>query len=125
MGGEILNIPLFMLPLLAAVLTAVAWKLVAALLKKWGVDLSESQERALRSSVRRAIGGAEEWAARELKIDKAKKSGGEKEAWVRMRLKKLYPDLLDDDLALYIDEELARINGVGASGELNMMRRGE
>jgi len=105
----------YLLPVIAAVLTGlISWGLTK-LFKKWGVQLDLTKDAAIRQAVRIAIGGAEEWAARKMKLD-AKPDGAEKAKWVHDQVSRLWPRLLPDDLDGMIDEELAAMQGVGATG---------
>lgn len=113
-----LTILSYVLPVLAAVIgSLVAWG-VKKLVNKWGIQLDLHKDSQLRIAVRAAIKGAEEWAARKMKLDTDKAvTGAEKASWVQKRIQRMFPELLPDDLEALIDEELASMWGVGSTGE--------
>jgi hypothetical protein len=105
------------IPVLGALLTALATYGVSLLTKRFKIQLSEEHKVLTRIAVRKAISGAEEWAYRKGKIEDRSVNGGEKATWVHNRVKKAFPNLASDELDLLIDEELGSIKGVGSSGE--------
>jgi len=113
-GMDLLGI---LLPVLAAVLTAVVSWAISKLAKKWGIQLDMSKDAAMRTAIRTAIGGAEEWAERKWKIDCNRSKGAEKAKWVHDQVSALWPTILPDNLDNMIDEELAAMSGVGATGD--------
>lgn len=107
------------LPALAALLAAFVLWGVQRLAKKWGIEIKAEETAALRVAVRAAIGGAEEWAAQQLKLDRKVKPGGAaKLDYVRKRIRQQWPELLPADLDAIVHEELAATYGAGATGEV-------
>ena len=114
LGMDLLSL---LLPVIAAVLSGlIAWGLTK-LTKKWGINLDMTKDAALRIAIRTAIGGAEEWAERKWNIDGNKPEGAEKAKWVHDQVSALWPTLIPDSLDRMIDEELATMKGVGATGD--------
>jgi len=112
LGMDILAI---LLPVIAAILTAVISWGATKLAKKWGIQLDLSKDATIRMAIRTAIGGAEEWAARKMKLEDKSVDGAEKAKWVHDQVSALWPKLLPDSLDGMIDEELAAMAGVGAT----------
>lgn len=106
-----------LLPVLAALLTALSSYAVSLLAKRFKVQLDDEQQLVLRIAIRKAVAGAEEWAARTAKIESNPISGARKAKWVHERVKVLFPNLTSDELDHLIDEELAQLVGVGSTGE--------
>jgi hypothetical protein len=107
----------YLLPVIAAVLTGlISWGL-SKLFKKWGIDLDLTKDATVRSAIRTAISGAEEWSERKLKIEGKKPEGAEKAKWVHAQVSRMWPKLLPNDLDGMIDEELSLMSGVGATGD--------
>jgi len=106
-----------LLPVLAALLTALSSYAVSLLAKRFKVQLDDEQQLVLRIAIRKAVAGAEEWAARTAKIESNPISGARKAKWVHERVKALFPNLTPDELDHLIDEELAQLVGVGSTGE--------
>lgn len=115
LGLDILS---YVFPVLAAVLVAVASWGLSKLGKKWGIEVDLAKDAAVRQAIRIAIGGAEEWAARKLKLEDKKVQGAEKAKWVHDVVSRMFPKLFPDDLDRMIDEELAAMSGVGATGDV-------
>ena len=114
LGMDLLSL---LLPVIAAVLSGlIAWGLTK-LTKKWGINLDMTKDAALRIAIRTAIGGAEEWAERKWNIDGNKPEGAEKAKWIHDQVSALWPTLIPDSLDRMIDEELATMKGVGATGD--------
>jgi hypothetical protein len=112
-----ISIASYLLPVIAAVLLAFISYGLKYLTKKWKINLDLSQDTAIRIALRAAICGAEELAARKLKLDKNKgMTGAEKAQWVFDRVNQQWPDLVNVDLHKMMDEELAQMSGVGATG---------
>ena len=105
------------IPVLGAILTALATYGVSLLTKRYKIQLNEEHQILMRLAVRKAISGAEEWAYRKAKIDERSVGGSEKDTWVHERVKKVFPNLTSDELDTLIDEELGSIKGVGSSGD--------
>ena len=111
-GGVVLG---HVLPVLGSVLAAlIGWGL-RYVIQRWKLDWLAAHEAGIRSSVRAAIHGAEEWAARKAKADLAP-SGAEKALVVHRWLTKKYPDVLPEELEQLVDEELG-LSRLGASPE--------
>lgn len=106
-----------LLPVLSAILTALAAYGVSLLAKRLKLHLADEHQAILRLAVRKAISGAEEWAARKAGVSQDRVAGAQKAKWVHNRLNSMFPDLTPDELDKMIDEELGAIKGVGASGE--------
>jgi len=107
------------IPVLGTILGSLACWGALMLAKKLGLDVSEKNEASLRSAVRYGIGHAEEWAASKAKLEVIKPvDGAAKLSFVMEELKKRYPKLLPDELKRLIHEEIAFIQGVGATGAL-------
>jgi hypothetical protein len=104
-----------LLPVLTAILTALAAYGVTLLAKRFKIQLSDEHQAVIRLAVRKAIGGAEEWAARKAGVKTDAVDGAEKAQWVHARVKALFPTLSPDELDRLIDEELATIKGAGAT----------
>lgn len=113
LGLEVLQA---MLPIITTVLTAFAVQGLRLLSKKFKLDIDLTNDAILRIAIRSAIGGAEEWAARELKLDgKSTIVSSDKVALVRGVIKAKYPDLTSEEFDTLLDEELAAMEGVGAT----------
>lgn len=106
-----------LLPVLGAILTALATYGVSLLTKRYKIQLNEEHQILMRLAIRKAISGAEEWAHRKAKIEDRSIQGAEKAVWVHDRIKNMFPDLASDELDKLIDEELGSIKGVGSSGD--------
>lgn len=105
------------LPILGAIVMAAATLALRALSKKAGLDVSAKTEAALRSSMRSALLGAEEWAAAKLKAGDPKPDGAQKAARVIELVGLAYPKSKESELASLLHEELARTKGLGATGQ--------
>ncbi len=107
----------YVLPIAATVLSALAsWALIA-IRKKTGIDIDIRQDAALRVAIRSAIAGAEEWAARKLKLEDKKVDANEKADWVWNIITKTWPKLEKSEFDGLLDQELAMAAGVGATGK--------
>ncbi len=105
------------IPVLGAILTALATYGVSLLTKRYKIQLNEEHHILMRLAVRKAISGAEEWAHRKAKIEERSVRGAEKAVWVHARIQSMFPNLASDELDTLIDEELGSIKGVGSSGD--------
>ena len=105
-----------LLPIVGAMLTALSSYAVSLLCKRMGIKLDEEKEAQVRTFIRSGIAGAEEWAARRAKVDSRNVTGLEKAQWVHAHLKRKYPSMASDELDLMIDQELAMLKDVGATG---------
>lgn len=115
---ELLNeIMGYILQGLAALISAMILVGLQRLAKRFNLQLSEREQAMVRGAVRKAIAGAEEWAARELKANRQPVAGVQKAARVKGMVTAQWPKLLPDDLDRMIDEELAAMSGVGATGD--------
>jgi Na+-translocating ferredoxin:NAD+ oxidoreductase RnfG subunit len=104
------------MPFLATVVTALAALVVQRLQAKYKVELDEAQDQAIRSLVRKAIFGAEEWAARRMGREKLDRIPGiEKAQRVLDSVKKSFPKIADERIMDLIDEEIATIKGLGST----------
>lgn len=104
------------LPILGAIVMAAATLALRALQKKTGIDIDAKTEAALRSAMRSAVLGAEEWAAAKLKAGDPKPDGAEKAARVIELVQLTYPKAKENELTSVLHEELARTKGLGATG---------
>lgn len=104
------------LPIMGAMLTALSSYAVSILCKRLGLKLDQDKQDQMRQVIRSGIAGAEEWAARKAKVDSRNVTGLEKAQWVHAQLKKRFPALASDELDLMIDQELAMLKDVGATG---------
>ncbi len=105
-----------LLPIIGAVLTALSSYAVALITKRMGIKLDNEKEQMLRGAIRSGIAGAEEWAARKANIESRNVAGAEKAVWLHERIKKAYPKLSSAELDSLLDEELAKLQDVGATG---------
>lgn len=105
------------LPVVGALLTAVVTYAVSLLAKRFKLQLNDEHQMLVRFAVRKAISGAEEWAARKASVETQAVSGAQKAIWVRNRLRSMFPNLTSEELDDMIDEELGAIKGVGSTGE--------
>ena len=103
-----------LLPVLSALLTAIISYGAILYIKKLKIQLSQEQEDQLRLAVRNAINGAEEWAARRVKLDNKQVAGLEKASWVHDRIKESFSGLTTEELEKLIDEELNHFSDSGA-----------
>lgn len=110
-----LTILSYLLPVAALVLTTLLSWGMTYLGRRYKVQLDLTQDAALRVAVRAAIGGAEEWGARKLKIQGKRVPSAEKAAWVKKAVTSQWPKLLPEDLDRLLDEEIAAMHGVGAT----------
>jgi len=107
-----------LIPVLASVLTALAAMAIRKLQARFDIELSQKQDEMLLSVIRNGIASAEEWAARELKVSEEKRiSGKQKAQRVISIVKSLYPDVKDSEVAMLIDAEIARADGLGSTGD--------
>ena len=101
---------------LAALIAAMILVGLQRLQQRFRLQLTEREQDMIRQAVRRGIAGAEEWAARELKTKRAPVAGVQKAARVKDMVAAQWPNLLPADLDRMLDEELATMPGVGATG---------
>lgn len=106
-----------LLPVLGALLTALSTYAVRLIAEKLKIQIAAEEEALLRHAIRKGIAGAEEWAARKARINSNPIHGADKALWVSARVKEMYPSLSDQEITRLIDEELAGIKGVGATGD--------
>ena len=112
LGGQVLS---YLLPMLASIVTALLGWVLLLLRAKLGLAVDLTRDSMVRAAVRSAILGAEEWAARQLKIGQVPPGGAGKLSWAVAALRAQFPKLLPADLSRMIDEELGALPGVGAS----------
>lgn len=109
-----------MLPVMGALLMALASWALHSLQKKLGVELNAKANEAILGTVRQGIAIAEERAAQAAKAnvtDDDRKAGAQKAAWAAAFVEKQWPKLASDDVDDLIHSELARLKGVGATGD--------
>lgn len=106
-----------LIPVFGALLTAIASYGAMLLTKRLGIKLEEDKMGMVRQGIRMAIAGAEEWASRKAKVEQNPVSGASKGEWVLKNLELMYPKLGQNELVRMIDEELAQLKSVGATGE--------
>jgi hypothetical protein len=106
-----------LLPVLAAFLAGLLAWVLSIVARKLGISLDLARDAAIRAAIRAAIGGAEEWAARRLKTSEPAASGAEKAQWVLDAVQRQWPGVLPADLKRMLDEELAYLPRVGATGD--------
>ena len=106
-----------LIPVLSAILTALATYGIALLAKRFKIQLNDEQQAVVRLATRKAISGAEEWAARKAGVESRSVAGAEKALWVHGRLQQMFPKMSPDELDALIDEELGAIKGPGATKE--------
>lgn len=106
-----------LLPVMGAILTAVVTYSVSLLAKRFKIQLNDEHQMLVRFAVRKAISGAEEWAARKANVETQPVDGAQKAVWVKSRLKAMFPKMTSEQLDAMIDEELGAIKGVGATRE--------
>ena len=106
-----------LLPVMGAILTAVVTYSVSLLAKRFKIQLNDEHQMLVRFAVRKAISGAEEWAARKANVETQPVDGAQKAVWVKGRLKAMFPKMTSEQLDAMIDEELGAIKGVGATRE--------
>jgi hypothetical protein len=112
-----------LLPIMGALLAALAAVALQKLQKKLGYELSEKQEAMLMAQVRRGISYAEEKAAHAAKvvIDKDdRESAQQKAKWAAEIIEAKYPKLTSDEIDKLIKTELANMTGVGATANFNV-----
>ena len=105
-----------LIPVLASVLTALSAIALRKLQQKFEIELSLNEQQAIRGLVRDGIASAEEWAARKANLEQgAIVRGRDKAARVSALVKAVYPKLSDNEIAVLIDAEIARTEGLGAT----------
>ena len=106
-----------LLPVMGALLTALSTYAVRLIAAKLKIQVAAEEEAMLRYAIRKGIAGAEEWAARKASINPSPIKGADKALWVSDRIKEMYPNIQANEITRLIDEELASIKGVGATGD--------
>ena len=106
-----------LLPVVGALLTALSTYAVRLIAAKLKLQIAAEEEAMLRFAIRKAIAGAEEWAARKAHVNSKPVAGADKARWVSERIKDIYPSVENNEITRLIDEELASIKGVGATGD--------
>jgi len=106
-----------LLPVFGALLTAFSSYAVTLVARRLKIRLADEEQAMLRGAVRKAIAGAEEWAARKANLDTDPVAGARKAQWVHERIKENFPKVAPDELDRLLDEELAMIADVGATKE--------
>lgn len=115
-GGQILGA---LLPVISAFLAALLGWVLSLLAKKIGFSLNTQRDAVTREAVRKAIAYAEEYAAKQLKIE-SNPEGTEKLKIAMEQLLKQFPDKLPAELDRMIHEELGSMKGFGASKEISV-----
>jgi hypothetical protein len=115
-SGVLPTVLAYLIPVVGAFLAALLGWALALLAKRLGIQTTAAQDAALRAAIRAAIGGAEEWAARKAKAGELQPSGKEKAERVVDIVARQWPAVLPADLHLRLDEELAAVEGCGATG---------
>jgi len=111
------------LPVLGALIAALAAVALQKLQKKLGIELSAKEQASLMEAARKGIAYAEEKAARELKLDVSsedRQRGAQKAQWAKGFVQAQFPKLKDEALDRLLDAELASMTGVGATGNWNV-----
>ena len=106
-----------LIQMLGVLLCALSGYALRLLLRKFKIQLDDVVETSLRASVRGASRGAEEWAARELKVGRPKPLSEDKMDFAKNLVRQRWPDAVPGELERLIDEEIAALNGVGATGD--------
>jgi hypothetical protein len=107
-----------LIPVLASVLTALAAIAIRKLQARFDIELSQQQNNMMLGLVRNGIASAEEWAARELKVDGSRiVSGRDKAQRVIGVVKAMYPEVQESEIAMLIDAEIARTDDLGSTGK--------
>ncbi len=106
----------YLLPILEVALLVGFRVLYVWVKKRFALDISDRTEEAIRLAVRNGARGLQEMAARKLKVEQVTMSGVEKADTLRKWVQQKWPKLSDEEVDRYIDEELAYMNGMGASG---------
>jgi len=106
-----------LIPAAGAVVTALLSWALAQLARRWGLALSQEQEAAIRAGIRVAIGGVEEAALAKVKGGSPPMAGADKLNLALSAVQARWPKALPDDLVRMVHEELARMPGVGATGD--------
>jgi len=101
-----------LLPTAGAVLSLLAGWLLLGLRRRLGLEIADAHAALIRGTVRRAIAGAEEWAARE-----GGRGGLVKSAHAIAAVRVQYPKLPPSSACRLLDEELGSLPGMGASGD--------
>ena len=114
-SGLLPTVLAYLLPILAAFLSGLAGWVLLLLKRKTGIDIDTARDGAIRTAVRAAIHGAEEWAARQAKVGQTKPDGAAKLQWVLNAVRAQWPTAIPVDLARVVDEELGA-SPWGASG---------
>lgn len=105
-----------LIPVLASVLTALSAIALRKLQQKFAIELTMNEQEAIKGLVRDGIASAEEWAARKANLEAgATVRGREKASRVTALVKAVYPKLSENEIAVLIDAEIARTEGLGAT----------
>jgi hypothetical protein len=104
------------LPILSALVAALVAYAMQRLALRFNLRLKLESEAAIRHTVRKVIGAAEEMFARKAKLDPDYKENGVAKSEFAVRtLKALFPKLSEKEIVLLLDEELAEMRAVGAT----------
>jgi hypothetical protein len=107
-----------LIPVLASVLTALSAVALKKLQQKFNVELSVNENEMVKGLIRDGIASAEEWGARKANLEKgATIAGREKAKRVIGVVKAVYPKLQENEIAMLIDAEIARSEGLGSTNK--------
>lgn len=105
-----------LLPILFAFVAALAAYALQRITARLNLRLRLEADSAVRHTVRKVIGAAEEMFARKAKLDPDyRDKGAAKSDFALRTLKELFPKLSEKELMLLLDEELAEMRSVGAT----------
>ncbi len=106
----------YILPVLEIVLIIVARLLYQWAKKRFDLDISERTDAQIRLAIRNGARGLEELAAKKLKVE-PDSDGLDKAKLLWAQIEKKWPDLTSDEFDTMLNEELAYMDGMGASGK--------
>ncbi|MFA5452910.1 MAG: hypothetical protein WC248_05015 [Candidatus Methanomethylophilaceae archaeon] len=117
--GDVVNTILcnFAIPVMTAFVLGLIGVAIATLKKKWGLELSEQTETAIKSAAKVAVLAMEEKAAAYAVNQAGKITGAEKFATVVNELIGKFPTLTEKQAEKYANAAIAVLPGIGATGE--------
>ena len=117
--GDVVNTILcnFAIPVMTAFVLGLIGVAIATLKKKWGLELSEQTETAIKNAAKVAVLAMEEKGAAYLVETSKKITGGEKFASVVNELINKFPTLTEKQAEKYANAAIAALPGIGATGE--------
>lgn len=107
----------FVIPILTAFVLGLIGVAISVLKKKWGLELSEQTETAIKGAAKVAVLAMEEKGAAYLVETSKKITGGEKFASVVDELLSKFPALTQEQAEKYANAAIATLPGIGATGE--------